>query len=239
VFVAYGRGSNSGRGHNPRGPRGGRGLPNKCNTYGSLDIILSSCTALDDTLLKWTLAKRKMIVQKYGTPSGFVSAHAALLNDVPADDYDILPTLENYTDGYDDTEVSVPFNSVAFSSSLTRGRDLSQFWVVDSSCSTNFAAFRSDFVTFTPPSAPFRVGGVGFDVTGNRSVRISIRLASGHLIHRAIHALYYAPDLSSRSAQRIGRLFSVSWMQSHSGFDLFFFTNSDTELLMVPTKWVC
>jgi hypothetical protein len=91
-----------------------------------------------------------MIIQKYGTPGGSACAHAALLSDVTADDTDGLPTLEDYTDEYDDTEVSVPFNSVAFSSSLTPGRDLSRFWVVDSACSINLTAFRSDFVTFTP-----------------------------------------------------------------------------------------
>jgi hypothetical protein len=62
AFVAAGRGSHSGRGHPPRGPRGGRGLPNKCNACGSVDHILSSCNAPDDALLRWTLAKRKMII---------------------------------------------------------------------------------------------------------------------------------------------------------------------------------
>jgi hypothetical protein len=46
----------------------GRGLPNKCSACGSHDHILSSCTALDDALLRsLTLAKRKMIIHKYGT----------------------------------------------------------------------------------------------------------------------------------------------------------------------------
>jgi hypothetical protein len=52
AFVASGRGSNSGRGHNPRGTRGGRGLPNKCSACNSLNHILSTCTASDDALLK-------------------------------------------------------------------------------------------------------------------------------------------------------------------------------------------
>jgi hypothetical protein len=60
-----------------------------------------------------------MIIQKYGAHGGSHSAHAALLSDVPADDWDGLPTLEECTDEYDDTEVSVPFTSVAFSSSVT------------------------------------------------------------------------------------------------------------------------
>jgi hypothetical protein len=90
-----------------------------------LDHILSSCTAPDDALLRWTLAKWKMIIHKYGAPYGSASAHAALLSDVTADDTESLPTLEDCTYEYDDTEVSVPLSSVAFSSSLTPGRDLS------------------------------------------------------------------------------------------------------------------
>jgi hypothetical protein len=77
--------------------------------------------------MRWTLSQRKMIIQKYGAPSGPHYAHAALLRDVPAHDSDSLPTLEECTDEYNDTEVSVPFSSVAFSSSLTPGRNTSQF----------------------------------------------------------------------------------------------------------------
>jgi hypothetical protein len=55
-----------------------------------------------------------MIVQKYGSLGGSASAHAALMSDVPADDADVMPTLEDCTDEYDDTEVSVPFSFVAF-----------------------------------------------------------------------------------------------------------------------------
>jgi hypothetical protein len=43
-----------------------------------------------------------MIVQKYGTPGGSAFAHAAMLSDVPADDTNILPTLDDCTDEYDD-----------------------------------------------------------------------------------------------------------------------------------------
>jgi hypothetical protein len=60
VFVADGRGANSGRGNNSRGTRCSRGLPNKCGACGSLNHIMSSCTTSDDALLKWTLAKRKI-----------------------------------------------------------------------------------------------------------------------------------------------------------------------------------
>jgi hypothetical protein len=238
AFVADGHGSHGGRGHTPRGPRGGRGLPNKCSACGSLDHIMSSCNAPNHALLRWTLAKRKMIVQKYGTPGGSATAHATLLSDVTAaDDIDSMPTLEDCIDEYDDTEVSVPFNSVAFSSSLSPGRDLSQFWVIDSAC-FNLTAFRGDFTTCAPPSAPSRVGGVGVDVKGSGSMRISVWLASGQLIHRTVHALY-TPDMSSRSAQRIGRLLSVIWMQSHSGCDFFPLVTPIMASSWSPQEWVC
>jgi hypothetical protein len=55
AFVAAGRGSHGGRGHPGRGGRGGRGLPNMCNACGSMDHMLSSCTASDDARLEWTV----------------------------------------------------------------------------------------------------------------------------------------------------------------------------------------
>ena len=85
---------------------------------------------------------------------------------------------------------------------------------------------------FTPPSAPTRIGGVGVDVKCNGSVRISVRLATCLLIHRIVHALY-TPGLSSRYAQGIGRLLSVSW--THSGCEFFFPYDFDIGLLVVPT----
>jgi hypothetical protein len=112
-----------------------------------------------------------------------------------------VSTLEECTDGYDDTEVSVPFICVAFLSSLAPGRDLSQFWVVDSACSTNLTTFRSDFLTFDPPSASSRVGGVSVDVQGSGTIEILIPLVSGHIIDRTIYALYTL-DHTSRFAQR-------------------------------------
>jgi hypothetical protein len=80
-----------------------------------MDHTLSSCNAPYAALLRWTLAIRKMIIQKFGTLSGSASAHAALLSGVTADDTDSLPTLEDCTDEDDDTEVSVPLSSVAHS----------------------------------------------------------------------------------------------------------------------------
>jgi hypothetical protein len=120
---------------------------------------MSACTATDDAILKWNLAKRKQTVQKYGAAGGTTSAHAAVLSDVPASDApadgtDSLPTLEDCADDYDDNEVSFPFSYVAFSSSLALGRNLSRFWVVDSAYSINLTAFRDDFVKFTPLPLP-------------------------------------------------------------------------------------
>jgi hypothetical protein len=79
------------------------------------------------------------------------------------------------------------------------------------------------------------VGGVGVDAKGCGSVRISVRLASGQIIHRTVHALYTL-DMSSASAQRIGRRLSVTWVQSHSGCEFLFPTDSHTGLLVVGTR---
>jgi hypothetical protein len=121
-------------------------MPNKCSWCGRLDHILLSCTASDDALLKWTRAKRNLIVQKYGTPNGIAIRVRGLLSDIsraypsphPALD---VSALQECTDDYDDTEVSVPFSFVAFSPSFPPGRDLCQFWVVDSTYSINLTAF--------------------------------------------------------------------------------------------------
>jgi hypothetical protein len=67
-----------------------------------LGHILSSYNAPDDALLRWTLAKRKIIIQKYGTYGGYAYVH------VTTDDNDSLPTLEDCTCENDDTEVGVP-----------------------------------------------------------------------------------------------------------------------------------
>jgi hypothetical protein len=105
TFVAACRGSSSGRGHNPRRTRGGHGLSNECSASCSLNHIMSSCTSSDDALLKWTLAKHKMIIHKYGTHGGHAPANAALLCDIPLyDPPEVMSTVEECTDEYDDTE---------------------------------------------------------------------------------------------------------------------------------------
>jgi hypothetical protein len=120
-----------------------------------------------------------------------------------------------------------------FSSSLAHGHDLSQFWVIDSACSINLTAFRSDFVTFDPPCAPSRVGGVGVHVKGSGTARISILLAFGQSINRIVHALY-TRDTSYGSAHRVGRLLGVSWMQTQSGCEVVFPIDYGSGLLLVP-----
>jgi hypothetical protein len=135
---------------------------------------------------------------------------------------------------YDDTEVSFALISVAFSSCLTPGRDLSDLWVVDSACSIELTAFRGDFATFEPPLGSSHIGGVGVNVQGSGIVRLAIPLVSGQIIHRIVHAMY-TPDLSSRSTQRISRLLGVRWMQSHCDCVFLFATSPHLGLLVVPT----
>jgi hypothetical protein len=76
-------------------------------------------------LLKWTLAKRRMIVQKYGTPSEHAS-HNARLSDVHQSDADIDatgagPSEMECTYEYDDIEASGTFSSVPLSASTPPG----------------------------------------------------------------------------------------------------------------------
>jgi hypothetical protein len=239
VFVAARRGSHGGRGNYNRGSCGGRGLPNKCSGCGSLDHILSSYAASDDTLMKWTLAKRKLIAQKNWQPQQHCPrACCPLERPLPRGHlsaYSLdFPILEEYTDVYDDTKVSLPSSYVAFFFSLDHGRDISDFWVVDSACSINLAACRDDFVTFEPPSGASHIGGAGVDVQSSGTIRLAIPHVFGHIIHRIIRALF-TPDLSLRSSQCIGCLLSVRWMRSHCGCKFLFLTDSDIGLLVVST----
>jgi hypothetical protein len=135
--------------------------------------------------LKWTLAKRTLIDKKYGH-NNTVSVRAALPSDLPhADTFPHVPldvpTLEECTDVYDDIEVGLSFNSVAFSSSLTLGRDRSNFWVVDSACSIDLTECRDNFVTFEPPSGSTRIGGVGENVKGSGTIRLAVPLVSDEM----------------------------------------------------------
>jgi hypothetical protein len=88
---------------------------------------LSTCKALDADVLRWTLAKRKKIAEKYaGQPPP--TAH---LSDLPpyvasegdAADGDALEY--DMHDEYDDTEVGRSFASVAFASAAAPVADLS------------------------------------------------------------------------------------------------------------------
>jgi hypothetical protein len=129
-----------------------------------------------------------MIIQKYGVPSN-IAARTALPSDAPHDDAPLVhgdePLVQECTDVYDDTKASVPFGSIAFSSSLTHGCDLSQLWVVDSASSTNLTAFHTNLHLWI-----HRVGGVGVDVMGSGKDRLPVLLVSRMVIHRTIHALY-------------------------------------------------
>jgi hypothetical protein len=79
-------------------------------------------------------------------------------------------------DEFDYTMVSTSFASVAFASSASYVADLSDYLVVDSACSVNLTAFRSDFSEFHPSSRRSTVGGVGVTVQGSGTVRIHICL---------------------------------------------------------------
>jgi hypothetical protein len=72
-------------------------------------------------------------------------------------------------------------------------------------------------------------------VQGSGTVRIPICLVSGQTVFRRVKALY-TPNLSSRYAQNISRLLSVSWMQKHSGCKFSFPTNIDSGMLHVTTR---
>jgi hypothetical protein len=178
-----------------------------------------------------------LIVQKHGH-TNTASAHAALLSDLSHADTSPLaaldvPTLEECTDVYDDIGASLSFNSFAFISSLTPGRDLSNIWEVDSACLINLTACRGDLITVEPPSGSTRIGNAGLNVLGTGIIRFAVPLVYGHIIHRTIHALF-TPDFSSRSAQRIGHLLNVCWLQSHCGCEFLFPLDFDIGLLVVP-----
>jgi hypothetical protein len=171
----------------------------KCGACGDPNHVWSTCKAPDADLLRWTLAKRKHIAEKYaGQPPP--TAH---LSDVPHDMGSVEDVAEgdaqeyDMQDEYDDTEVGTSFASVAFASAASTVADLSDYWVVDSACSVNLTSFRSDFSEFHPSSRRSTVGGVGVTVQGSGTVRIPICLISGRTVFRRVHALY-TPDLSSR-----------------------------------------
>jgi hypothetical protein len=211
-------------------------FPMKCGACGDPNHVWSTCKAPNADVLRWTLAKRKHIAEKYaGQPPP--TTH---LSHVPAD----MASVEDATDcgpheydmenEYDDTAVSTSFACVAFASSASSIANFSDHWVVDSACSVNVTAFRYDFSDFHPPSRRSTVGGVGVTVQGSGTVRILICLVSGHTVFRRVHALY-TPYLSSRSAQHISRLLSISWMQKHSGCESSFPTDTDSGMLLVTT----
>jgi hypothetical protein len=134
------------------------------------------------------------MVQKYGTPSGTSPAHVALMSDMSLDDSHVhasldVPTLEECTDDYDNKiEWPLQLGCIPILSCLRR--NLSLFWVVDSSHSINLTTFHGDFVMFDSLLWSSRVGGVGVAVNGSGTVHIFIPLGYGHVIRRTIHALY-------------------------------------------------
>jgi hypothetical protein len=116
----------------------------KCGACGDPNHVWSTCIALAADVLRWTLAKRKQIAEKYAgqpPPTAHLSdfpTHVASEGDAAAEDameYDMQ-------DEYDDTKVGTSFASVAFASATAPVADLSDYWVVDSACSVNLTSFR-------------------------------------------------------------------------------------------------
>jgi hypothetical protein len=107
--------------------------------------------------------------------------------------------------------------------------------VVDSACSINLTTFQIDFVTFAPPTVPSRVGGVGRDDKGIGSVHISIMLASGHAIHRTIHALYTPTFHLAMPSTLVASSMSVGCNCIAVGNPVFLVTLTLASLIMVPT----
>jgi hypothetical protein len=182
----------------------------KCGACGDPNHVWSTCKAHDADVLRWTLAKRKRVAEKYAghaPPTAHLSDVAAA--SAPLEDDIDCPLEYDMQDEYDDTEVSVSFTSIAFASPASSIVDMSDYWVVDSACSVNLTAFRSDFFEFNPSSRHNTVGGVGVSVKGSGLVRVPICLVSGESVIRHGHAVY-TPYLSSRSDQKSSRLMSVS-----------------------------
>jgi hypothetical protein len=99
----------------------------KCSACGDPNHVWSTCKAPHADVLRWRLAKRKHVAEKYaGQPPP--TAH---VSDVPAD----MASVEDAIDGeplaydmhdeYDDTTVSTSFASVAFASYALYVADLS------------------------------------------------------------------------------------------------------------------
>jgi hypothetical protein len=200
-----------------------------------MDHVLSTCKAPDADVLRWTLAKGKQIADKY-TNQPPPTAHLSEVSEATFHvDEDInFVDNDNMEDEFDDTAVSVFFALVAFTSFTTFHFDLCDYWVADSPCSVNLTTFWSEFIAFQPPSQLIIVGGVGVNVKGNGNVRVPICLVSVQTVFRLGHALY-THDLTSRSAQHIGRMLNASLMQKHSGCEFLFPTDYDAGMLLVTT----
>jgi hypothetical protein len=163
----------------------------KCGACGDPNHVGSTCNAPYAYVLRWTLAKRKQIAEKYAgqpplTPHlSEVHAHMASVEDAA----DGEPLDYDMHEEYDDIEVSNSFASVAFASFASYVADMFDYWVVDSACSVNLITFRSEFSEFHPSSRRSTVGGVGVTVQGSGTVHIPICLVSGRAVFRRVHAL--------------------------------------------------
>jgi hypothetical protein len=97
-----------------------------CGACGDPNHVLSTCKAPDADVLRWTLAKRKQIAEKYAgqtPPTAHLSDVAAASS--PLEDGTECPLEYDMEDEYDDTAVSVSFTYLAFTSPASAVADLS------------------------------------------------------------------------------------------------------------------
>jgi hypothetical protein len=204
----------------------------KCGCCGEPDHRGSDCKATDAQILKWQRYKITTLDNHYNHPKS-PTAHLSEIVDDTIATVDSVVDVEE--DPLSDYIVSSPLCPVALLS-LQRPppTSLSQCWVVDSACSINLSAHRTDFITFQPSTDHSTVGGVGVAIKGSGTVRIKIQLQSGSIITRDLFTLF-TPALIARSSQGISILLSVSWMQKHCGCEFSFPPATDIGLLIVPT----
>jgi hypothetical protein len=90
-------------------------FPMKCGACGDSNHVWSTCKALDGDVLRWTLAKRKHVAEKYaGQPPPTAHFSDVPVDTAPLEDADGCPQEYDMEDDYDDTAVSISFAYVAF-----------------------------------------------------------------------------------------------------------------------------
>jgi hypothetical protein len=101
-------------------------FPMKCVACGDPNHVWSTYKAHDADVLRWTLAKRKQIAEKYARQSPPTAHLSDVATDtVPFEDAIGCPQEYDMEDEYDDTAVITSFAYVAFISSASSITNLS------------------------------------------------------------------------------------------------------------------